>query len=57
MISADVKAVLKQEIKQLVAVSIIFCKKIFKTLNKMQNSCVYFSFNFGCYSIQLEIVD
>ena len=57
MISPDAKADAKQqEINRLVAVSNNFLQEAFSKLEIKCQAGVYFLFNFGWYSIQLDIV-
>ena len=56
MVSADVKANIKHEIKKLVAVSYTFLYEVPTKLEIQFKKGIHFSFKFGWYSIQLEIV-
>ena len=54
MISTDIKTDAKQEIKELVAVS--FHRSAYSKLEIQCKTSLYFQFNLGLYSIQLDIV-
>ena len=58
MISSDVKAYAKQqEIKEMLAVTYNFYKKYMPSKPEIRYKiAVYFSLNFDCYFIQLDIV-
>ena len=56
MISAEVKADIKQEIKELVAISCNFLYKVPSKLEIQSKTGVYFSFKFVWYSNQLDVV-
>ena len=56
MISADVKANVKQQEIKLFAILFKFSSEAPSKLEIQSKNCVHFSFNFGWYSIQLDIV-
>ena len=57
MMSADVKANIKQQkIKDLVVYCTILCKNYLQNLKYNVNRGVYIPFDFGWYSIHLDIV-
>ena len=55
MISADVKANKNNNKKNLVAVSYKFLKEIPPKLEIQCKNDMYFSFDYGCYSVHLDI--
>ena len=55
MKSADIKTDVKQEIKELVAASQLFTEALSQNLKCNEKTGLYFSFNLGWYSIQLDI--
>ena len=54
MISTDIKTDVKQEIKELVAVSYNFSQKYLLKIEIQYKAGLYFSFNLGWHSIQFD---
>ena len=56
MISTDIKTDVKQEIKELVAVSYNFSQKYLLKIEIQYKAGLYFSFNLGWHSIQFDLL-
>ena len=54
MISTNIKTNVKQEIKELVAVSYNFSQKCLLKIERQNKVGLYFLFNLGWHSIQLD---